>query len=142
MSQKGRNWPSWQARDKKEGGFTCIPKSVENSPAFQELSGNQIRLLFRCWRRGDYRANDPSRKHLPRDDYPGIDKYRRDEVFYMGLVVAVNYGLYKPTNRKYYTDMKVLEKVGFIERLSTGKKTQSLSIYKLSDKWQSYRQNN
>ena len=60
----------------------------------------------------------------------------------MGMVVAVNYGLYKPTNRKYYTDMKVLEKVGFIERLSTGKKTQSLSIYKLSDKWQSYRQNN
>ncbi len=37
--------------------------------------------------------------------------------------------------------MKALEKVGFIERLSTGKKTQSLSIYKLSDKWKSYRPN-
>lgn len=59
----------------------------------------------------------------------------------MGLAVAVNYGLYKPTNRKYYTDMKALEKVGFIERLSTGKKTQALSIYKLSDKGKSYRPN-
>ena len=38
--------------------------------------------------------------------------------------------------------MKALERVGFIERLSTGKKTQSLSIYKLSNKWQSYRPNN
>lgn len=142
MSQKGRNWPSWQAKDKKEGGFTCFTKSQERSPAFRELSGNQIRLLMLCQRRGNYRANDPSQKHLPRDDYPGVDLYRRDEVFYMGLAVAVNYGLYKPTNRKYYADMKALEKVGFIERLSTGKKTQSLSIYKLSDKWQSYHQNN
>lgn len=141
MSRKGRNWPSWQAKDKKEGGFICIPKSVEHSSAFRELSGNQIRLLFCCWRRGNYKANDPSRKHLPRDDYPGVDNYRRDEVFYMGLAVAVKYGLYKPTNRKYYADIKTLETVGFIERLSTGKKTQSLSIYKLSDKWQSYRPN-
>lgn len=141
MSQKGRNWPSWQAKDRKESGFLCITKSQERSPAYRELSGNQIRLLHLCQRRGDYRANDPSRKHLPRDDYPGVDKYRPDEVFYMELAVAVNYGLYKPTNRKYYADMKALEKVGFIERLSTGKKTQSLSIYKLSNKWQSYRPN-
>ena len=126
MSQKGRNWPSWQAKDRKESGFLCITKSQERSPAYRELSGNQIRLLHLCQRRGDY---------------PGVDKYRPDEVFYMGLAVAVNYGLYKPTNRKYYADMKALEKVGFIERLSTGKKTQSLSIYKLSNKWQSYRPN-
>lgn len=84
MSQKGRNWPSWQAKDKKEGGFTCFTKSQERSPAFRELSGNQIRLLMLCQRRGNYRANDPSRKHLPRDDYPGVDLYRRDEVFIWG----------------------------------------------------------
>ena len=84
MSQKGRNWPSWQAKDRKESGFLCITKSQERSPAYRELSGNQIRLLHLCQRRGDYRANDPSRKHLPRDDYPGVDKYRPDEAFLYG----------------------------------------------------------
>lgn len=135
MPRKSDGWPSWQAVRKQEK-FTALTNSVQNSRAHRSLTANQRDLLYLCWRLGNPKNRS---KNAPRPckDFPSIDAYKHENVFYMCINTAIAEGIYAPTNRKYYSDMKILEQHGFIKRLSKGN-IGSMSIYKLSADWQKY----
>lgn len=134
-SKDKRNWKPWQAKRRDET-FSPITNSMRKSSALRTLNAKQIALLFLCWIQGN--PNARGKAHLPRDDFPHVDKYRHDNVFYMCRNKAVLDGIYEEENRKYYTDMKALEKHGFIDRLERGHKGKP-SVYILSSRWQNYK---
>ncbi|WP_298762676.1 hypothetical protein [uncultured Megasphaera sp.] len=136
MARKNSSdFPKWQS-PKKEDKFTRISESTRKSGAYRSLSGKQHDLLLLLWKLGNPRSRGKNAR-LPRNDYPGVDDYLRDEVFYMSINTAVADGLYSSGTRNYYHDMKVLEDRGFIKRISPGR-IGKRSIYTLSDKWHDY----
>lgn len=130
-----RSWKPWQAKEPDED-FIPITKSMRKNPAYRALNAKQKDLLLLCWIQGNPKSR--GKAHLPRDDFPNVDKYRHDNVFYMCKNKAVLDGIYEEKNRKYYIDMGVLEKHGFIDRLEQGYKG-TQSIYILSSRWQHYK---
>lgn len=127
-----RKWPPWLAKDKQED-FTPITRSVRKSPAYRSLTGNQKDLLLLCWILGNPKARG-RKVRLPRDDFPDVEIFQPDQVFYMCLATAVNDGLYDSKNKRYYGDMEALKEHGFIKCLAKGGRG-SMSIYKLVDDW-------
>ena len=130
-----RKWKPWQAKESNED-FIPITKSMRKSPAFRLLNAKQRDLLMLCWIQGNPKSR--GKAHLPRDDFPNVDKYRHDNVFYMCRNKAVRDNIYTSTNRRYYDDMDALEKYGFIEKIRQGHKG-TQSIYKLSANWQNHK---
>lgn len=119
MPRKSDGWPSWQAVHKQEP-FTALTDSVQKSKAHRSLTANQRDLLYLCWKLGNpkHRSKNSPR---PDKDYPSIDAYKHENVFYMCMKTAISAGIYSATNRKYYSDVKILEQYGFIKRLAKGK---------------------
>lgn len=130
-----RSWKPWQAKEPDED-FIPITKSMRKSPAYRSLNAKQRDLLLLCWIQGNPKSR--GRAHLPRDDFPNVDKYRHDNVFYMCREKAVQDKIYTPTNRRYYDDIDALEQHGFIDKLERGFKGQP-STYILSNRWQNYK---
>ena len=135
MARKDRRkWKPWQAKEPNED-FLPITRSMRKSPAYRALNAKQKDLLLLCWIQGNPKSR--GKAHLPRDDFPDVDKFKHDNVFYMCRNKAVLDNIYEENNRKYYIDMMALEKYGFIDRLEQGHKG-TQSIYKLSSRWQEY----
>ena len=136
MARKDRRkWKQWQAKEPNED-FIPITKSMRKSPAFRLLNAKQRDLLMLCWIQGNPKSR--GKAHLPRDDFPDVDKFKHENVFYMCRNKAVQDKIYTPTNRRYYDDMDALEKHGFIEKIEQGHKG-TQSIYKLSANWQNHK---
>lgn len=129
-----RSWKPWQAKEPDED-FIPITKSMRKSPAYRSLNAKQRDLLLLCWIQGNPKAR--GKAHLPRDDFPNVDKFKHDNVFYMCWAKAIQDGIYDSNNRKYYVDIMALEKYGFIEKIEQGHKG-TQSAYILSSRWQSY----
>lgn len=130
-----RKWKPWQAKRPNEP-FTPITESMRKHPAYRALNAKQRDLLMLCWIQGNPKSRGNA--HLPRDDFPDVDKFKHENVFYMCRNKAVQDNIYTSTNRRYYDDMDALEKYGFIEKIRQGHKG-TQSIYKLSANWQNHK---
>ena len=113
--------------------FLMIFESMLVSQAFLDLTKNH-RLLYVYLKAQFYG------KRKPENDIPDIDGIKGNDVFYFNRELAVRrYKLYTDGNRSsFYADIKELEKHGFIITVSNGRATKSKSIYKFSDKWQTW----
>ena len=99
------------------------------SAAFKDLTKNQ-RLLY-VYMKAQYYG-----KRKPGKDYPNIEQFQGDELFYFNKKLAIQYGLYTDGNHKaFYSDIKAIEQHGFIKTVSSGKHTKSRSIYKFTGEW-------
>lgn len=75
-------------------------------------------------------------KRKPQRDYPDIEQFQGDDLFYFPMGTAEKYGLYTRSNHtRFYDDIKALAEHGFIEVVSNGKTHKAKSIYRYSDKW-------
>ena len=75
-------------------------------------------------------------KRKPGKDFPDIEQLQGNELFYFNQSLAVNYGLYSRDNHKqFYSDIKAIEKHGFIKTVSSGAATKSKSIYRFVGDW-------
>ncbi len=106
-----------------------IYESMLQSAAFMDLSKNQ-RLLY-LYLKAQYYG-----KRKPGKDYPDIEQFQGDDLFYFPMSVAEKYGLYTKSNHTAFrNDMKALESHGFIRTVSNGKSTKKKSICQFSGEW-------
>lgn len=102
------------------------------SPAWMDLSTKQ-KLMY------VYMKNQYYGKRKPQKDYPGIEQFQGDDLFYFNLDLAVRYGLYtRSNNRAFYSDIRTIEQHGFIDTVSSGSATKSRSVYRFSSRWQTW----
>lgn len=110
-----------------------IYESMAQSDAWRDLKPRERQLYVYC--KLQYYG-----KRKPSKDFPNIDAFNSDLCFYLNLAAVVNYGIYKRSgNKEFYKDIHTLVEHGFIEIISNGKYTKTKSIYKYSDKWQSWK---
>lgn len=99
--------------------------SMMQHPAFMTLSANAVRLYL--YMKAQYYGAKPLKDH-PATDF----------VFNWAMAHKT-YELY--TNRKQFIkDRDMLIERGLIEYIENGKNTRTKSIYRLSDKWQSWKE--
>lgn len=68
-----------------------------------------------------------------------VIRLQGEELFYLNWAAVQRYGLYKPSiHPNFYRDMKVLCDIGFIEKVASGAGQMRKSIYRFSDRWQSW----
>lgn len=102
------------------------------SPAFMDLSKNQ-RLLY-LYMKAQYYG-----KRKPGKDFPEMELFQGDDLFYFPMGTAEKYQLYRKANHKaFYDDVHNLESHGFIKTVSNGKTTKRKSIYQFSGEWQNW----
>ncbi len=80
----------------------------------------------------------------PSRDFPDFDQYKEDGVIYFSLKTAKEY-MPKEYGKKedakhdkhslFYSDLKALEKSGFIKKLYSGKSQRTKNIWKLLGDW-------
>lgn len=106
-----------------------IYESMLQSAAYRDLTKNQ-RLLY-VYMKAQYYG-----KRKPEKDFPGMEQFQGDDLFYFNLSLADKYGLYSRGNRgQFYNDVKSLQEHGFIRVVSNGHSTKSRSIYKFIGDW-------
>lgn len=103
--------------------------SMLESSAFKDLSKNQ-RLLYIYMKKQYYGSRKPER------DFPDMEQFKGEDLFYFNLALAVKYGLYSKSNdRQFYNDVAAIERHGFIKTVSSGKATKTRSIFRFSGEW-------
>ena len=106
-----------------------IFESMLLHPAFTTLKPRQQMLYVVC-KAQFYGHRKPSQ------DFPDIEDVKDDSCFYMNRELAVRYGNYtKSMGKELYSDLKELQKRGFIECVSNGKSTKSKSVYRFTSNW-------
>lgn len=109
-----------------------IYESMLLSSAWKDLKPRERQLYLYC--KAQYYG-----KRKPSKDYPDIEAFQSENCFYLNLAAVVKYGIYtRNGNKEFYADIKTLAQHGFIEIVSSGKVTKTKSIYKYSDKWQTW----
>lgn len=109
-----------------------IYESMLQSAAFKSLTTKQQILYVYC--KAQYYG-----KRKPKKDYEKQGLFQSDEHFYFNIGLAEEYGLYKMSNHKrLYTDLRALEKAGFIACEKSGKGHKEKNVYCFSDKWQKW----
>lgn len=132
MSKKRYEKKSFESATPKDTSV-CIYESMLISDAFMDLSKNQ-RLLYIYVKKQFWSKNRP-----PKHSEEERERFGDCSV-YFNIDLAVQYGLYKATNRKgFYDDMQALIDHGFLECLVRAKNQFGKNIYKLSDKWQKWK---
>lgn len=112
--------------------YAGIYETMLISPAFLNLTKNQ-RLLY-VYMKAQYYG-----KRKPKNDFPDIEQFQRDDLFYFNMALAEKYGLYSRSNdRQFYADIKAIEQHGFIKTVSNGRSTKSRSIYQFISEWQKW----
>lgn len=107
-------------------------ESMLTSDAFVFLTDRQ-KMLYVCCKAQYYGKRKPER------DYPDVEWLQGEELFYLNWAAVQRYGLYKPSmHPNFYRDMKVLCDIGFIEKVASGAGQMRKSIYRFSDRWQSW----
>ncbi len=112
--------------------FARIYESMLRSSAWKSLTTKQKLLYVYC--KAQYFG-----KRKPSYDFPDLEL---DETsFYFHKKQALDYGLYSDSTLRFlYSDMRELEKKGFIEIVASGRPNHMKSIYKFSGKWQLWEQ--
>ena len=106
-----------------------IYESMLLSEAYIDLTTRQKQLYIIC-KSQFYGHRKPSQ------DFPEVEQVRGDDCFYLNLGTVTRYGLYTRNMRgKFYSDMKELERHGFIKTVSSGKSTKSKSVYQFTPDW-------
>lgn len=106
-----------------------IFESMLQSTAFKSLTSKQKILYVYC--KAQYYG-----KRKPKKTYEKQGLFQADEYFYFNIGLAEEYGLYKMANHKrLYTDLKALEKAGFIVCEKSGKGHKEKNVYCFSDEW-------
>ena len=132
------NFPAWQARHKNER-FARLSRSMEESPAWNALGGNAIRLHFKCmeWTYdAENREEEEANENLyPRDkwpDNPNID----DGDFFLNSAKVIASGIFKD-DTTLRRAIKELVKYGFMVCIVPGKtgRRDLKAVYRMSDKW-------
>lgn len=109
-----------------------ICESMLQSKAFQELTPKQKILYVYC--KAQYYG-----KRKPKKDYEKQGLFQADEYFFFNIGLAEEYGLYTMANHKrLYTDLKALEKAGFIRCEKSGKGHKEKNVYCFSDEWKKW----
>ena len=109
-----------------------IYESMLQSAAFKSLTTKQQILYVYC--KAQYYG-----KRKPKKDYEKQGLFQADEYFFFNIGLAEEYGLYTMANHKrLYTDLKALEKAGFIRCEKSGKGHKEKNVYCFSDKWQKW----
>ncbi len=118
----------------KSEAYIALFKTLLNSPAFHELTGNQRSLYIFCMTQW---GTDPFEdKYSEPDNVTEVD---RRESFYMNLALGHSSGIYGDKSKNtFYNDLKRLEAVGFIDCIYHGKGKGAKSIYRLSDRWKNF----
>ena len=84
-SQKSQ-FPAWQARHKNER-FARLSYSMEESPAWNALGGNAIRLHFKCmawtYDAENRKKEKASEKLYPRDKWPDSPNIKDGDFFFL-----------------------------------------------------------
>lgn len=112
--------------------YAGIYETMLRSPAFLNMTKNQ-RLLY-VYMKAQYYG-----KRKPKNDFPDIEQFQRDDLFYFNMALAEKYGLYSRSNdRQFYADIKAIEQHGFIKTVSNGRSTKSRSIYQFTSEWQQW----
>lgn len=113
--------------------FTSIYESMLLSAAWRKLKPKQQVLYMIC-------KAQIMGKRKPKQDFAEHGIFQEEENFYLSIdTICSEYQMYKRDSKgkccKFYTDIKALIKLGFIERVASGQSTKSKTIYKLSSKW-------
>lgn len=127
----GSSFTDYNGKTRQEV-FAPIYESMLQSNAFTSLNHKQQMLYIYC--KLQYYG-----KRKPKRDYPEIDAFNSDDCFYFNWKTAQSYKLYKEnSSANFYRDMNSLISHGLIERISSGAKHRTKSIYKYSTKWTEY----
>lgn len=109
-----------------------IYESMLLSDAYRSMKPRQQQLYVLC--KAQYFG-----KKKPRQDFPDLEQVKSDECFYLNYGNIKQYGLYTENMKKeFYDDMKILVEHGFIEVVIKGGRGKQKSVYKYSDRWQSW----
>ena len=109
-----------------------IYESMLLHPAFTSLKPRQQVLYLVC--KAQFYGH-----RKPKQDFTELEDVQGDECFYMNLSAVIRYGNYtRNMRREFYTDMRELEKRGFIKTISSGRSTKSKSIYQFSADWKNW----
>jgi len=109
-----------------------IYESMLQSKAFKDLTTKQRELYV-------YAKGQRYGKKKPGKDYKDYPEFQGDELFYLNFGLVKAYGIYTEGNKgEFYKNIKALVEHGFIEVVSSGAKTHSKSIYRYSDRWQTW----
>lgn len=131
MGYKRKPYESAKTGPHDKDGYVGIYRSMTGSPAWQALTGDQVKLYIFC-------REQIAARQKPGNDFPMYAAYQGNEVFYMNWKKVQFMGLYGTSMRRFYRDMAALCELGFIDCLFNGKKYRKKSVYRFSDKWQKY----
>jgi hypothetical protein len=119
----------FESTGKQNDTSANIYESMLLSAAFNDLTKNQ-RLLY-IYMKAQYYG-----KRKPGKDFPEIEQFQGEELFYFNFSLAEKYHLYTRANhQQFYNDIKEIERHGFIETVSNGKSNKKKNIYIFSSRW-------
>lgn len=125
--------------------FSAIALSMRMSPAWHALKRGQRGLygeLTACLR---FDRNGKPPERTPRYDYPERLDFALPWVIYYSQALAKASGAYSDpitgafNNTAFRDDMKTLQALGFIDLLLKGKNVRKPNVYKLSERWKNYK---
>lgn len=135
---------AWQARHKNEE-FVEISWSMVESPAWNSLGKNAIRLYFECmeWTcDADNRKIEKASEELyPRDKWPDGPYNIQDGDFFLNSAKVIASGIFKD-DTTLRRAIKELVKYGFIVCIVQGKtgRKDLKAVYRMSDEWKNITQ--
>lgn len=141
-SQKSQ-FHAWQARHKNER-FARLSHSMEESPAWNALGGNAIRLHFKCmawtYDAENRKKEKASEKLYPRDKWPDSPNIK-DGDFFLNSAKVIASGIFK-NDTTLRRAIKELVKYGFIVCIVPGKtgRKDLKAVYRMSDEWKNITQ--
>lgn len=142
-SQKSQ-FPAWQARHKNER-FARLSHSMEESPAWNALGGNAIRLHFKCmawtYDAENRKKEKASEKLYPRDLKWSDSFHIKDGDFFLNSAKVIASGVFK-NDTTLRRAIKELVKYGFIVCIVPGKtgRKDLKAVYRMSDEWKNITQ--
>ncbi len=118
----------------RQDTFARLYESMLLSDAYIDLTDKQKHLYTLC--KAQYIG-----KRKPERDYPDIEELEGAELFYLNWDLVWNvYKLYsEKSHSAFYHDMDALISHGFITRISSGRLRRAKTVYRYSNKWQSWK---
>lgn len=114
--------------------FARVYESVLRSEAFTKLTYRQQMLYILC-------RVQIFGKRTPEREYPEMPEFQGKDVFFLNWAsVSDEYGFYPGSSSKnFYMDMNALIEHGFVDRLSSGKRRRTKSVYRFSERWKNWK---
>lgn len=117
--------------------FAPVYMSILLSPAYQDLTLRQRNLLICMYEELYAQHNKPCATWEKQGHDPESNPYSHTDIYFPCERAAEYYSGY--SKRKAFSDDRgELERHGFIQTVSKGKKTRTLSVYRFSSAWKTW----